>query len=60
MSEATTIDKLSIEITSTSTGASQGIDALAASLGKLKSSGSVGVAVKNLNNLSVWRTYYGT
>lgn len=52
MSEATTIDKLSIEITSNSTGAAQGIDALAASLGKLKTNGSVGVAVKNLNNLS--------
>ena len=52
MSEATTIDKLSIEITSNSTGAAQGIDALAESLGKLKSNGSVGVAVKNLNNLS--------
>lgn len=53
MSEsATTIDKLSIEITSNSTGASQGIDALAASLGRLKTNGSVGVAVKNLNNLS--------
>lgn len=52
MSEATSIDKLSIEITSNSTGAAQGIDALADSLGKLKSNGSVGVAVKNLNNLS--------
>ena len=52
MSEATTIDRLSIEITSNSTGAAQGIDALAASLGKLKQNGSVGVAVKNLNNLS--------
>ena len=46
-----TIDKLSIEITSNSTGAAQGIDALADSLGKLKENGSVGVAVKNLNNL---------
>lgn len=52
MSEATTIDKLSIEITSNSTGAAQGIDALAESLGRLKTNGSVGVAVKNLNNLS--------
>ena len=52
MSEATTIDRLSIEITSNSTGAAQGIDALAESLGKLKTNGSVGVAVKNLNNLS--------
>lgn len=47
-----TIDRLSIEITSNSTGAAQGIDALAVSLGKLKTNGSVGVAVKNLNNLS--------
>lgn len=53
MSEsATTIDKLSIEITSNSAGASQGIDALAKSLGKLRENGSFGVAVKNLNNLS--------
>ena len=52
MSEATTIDTLSVEITSNSTGAAKGIDELAASLGKLKSNGSVGVAVKNLNNLS--------
>lgn len=52
MSEATTIDRLSIEITSNSTGAVQGIDALAESLGKLKQSGSVGVAVKNLERLS--------
>ncbi len=52
MSEATTIDTLSLEITSNSTGAAKGIDELAASLGKLKQNGSVGVAVKNLNNLS--------
>ena len=52
MSEATTIDTLSIEITSNSTGAARGIDELAESLGKLKTNGSVGVAVKNLNNLS--------
>lgn len=52
MSESTSIDKLSIEITSNSTSAVQGIDALATSLGKLKQNGSVGVAVKNLNNLS--------
>lgn len=52
MSEATTIDRLSIEITSNSTGASQGIDALATSLGNLKTNGSVGVAVKNLERLS--------
>ena len=52
MSEATTIDTLSVEITSNSTGAAKGIDELALSLGKLKQNGSVGVAVKNLNNLS--------
>ena len=52
MSEATTIDTLSLEITSNSTGAAEGIDKLAVSLGKLKQSGSIGVAVKNLNNLS--------
>ena len=52
MSEATTIDKLSIEITSNSTDASRGIDALAESLGRLKTNGSVGVAVKNLERLS--------
>lgn len=52
MSEATTIDRLSIEITSNSTDAAQGIDALATSLGKLKSNGSVGVACRNLERLS--------
>lgn len=52
MSEATTIDTLAIEITSTSTGAARGIDELALSLGKLKTNGNVGSAVKNLNNLS--------
>ena len=52
MSEVTTIDTLSLEITSNSNGAAKGIEELAASLGKLKQSGSIGVAVKNLNNLS--------
>jgi hypothetical protein len=47
-----TIDSLQIEIQSNSTSAAAGIDALAVSLGKLKQNGSVGVAVKNLNNLS--------
>ena len=47
-----TIDSLQIEIQSNSTNASAGISALAGSLEKLKSSGSVGVAVKNLNALS--------
>ena len=48
----TVIDSLSIEIESNSTNASQGIEALAKSLGELKKNGAVGVAVKNLNNLS--------
>ena len=52
MSEVTTIDTLSLEITSNSNGAAKGIEELAASLGKLKQNGSIGVAVKNLNNLS--------
>lgn len=47
-----TIDSLQIEIQSNSTNASAGISALAGSLEKLKSSGSIGVAVKNLNALS--------
>lgn len=49
---STTIDSLQIEIQSNSTNASTGISALASSLEKLKGSGSIGVAVKNLNNLS--------
>lgn len=52
MSEATSIDKLSIEIVSNSNSAAQGIKDLASALGELKGNGSVGVAVKNLNNLS--------
>lgn len=52
MSEATTIDTLSVEITSNSIGASKGIDELAKSLGKLKENGNVGVACKNLERLS--------
>lgn len=52
MSESTSIDRLSIEITSNSTSAATSIDALAVSLGNLKQNGSVGVAVKNLNKLS--------
>lgn len=51
MSEVT-IDTLEVEITNNSTGAAKGIDELAASLGKLKSNGSIGVAVKNLERLS--------
>ena len=49
---ATTIDSLQIEVHSNSTNAAAGIDALATSLGKLKSNGSVGVAVRNLEKLS--------
>ena len=49
---STTIDSLQIEIQSNSTGAAQGIDALANSLGKLKDNGKFSTAVKNLNNLS--------
>ena len=48
----TVIDSLSIEIESNSASAASGIDALAESLGKLKKNGSVGVAVKNLKELS--------
>ena len=48
----TQIDTLTIEIQSNSTSAATGIDGLAAALEKLKKSGSVGVAVKNLQNLS--------
>lgn len=48
----TTIDSLQIEIQSNSASASQGIDAIADALGRLKEKGSVGVAVKNLNNLA--------
>lgn len=47
-----TIDTLAVEITSNSTGAARGIDEFAASLGKLKKNSSLGVAVKNLNNLA--------
>lgn len=47
-----TIDSLQIEIHSNSTNAASGIDALAKSMEKLKSNGSFGTAVKNLNNLS--------
>ncbi len=49
---STTIDSLSIEIQSSSTNASQGIKELAESLKELKKSGTVTVAIKNLNNLS--------
>lgn len=52
MSESTTIDQLEIEISSNSSGAAAGIEALSNSLGKLKQNGTVGVAVKNLNNLT--------
>ena len=49
---STTIDSLSIEIRSNSTNAAQGIRDLAKSLSELKQSGTVSVAIKNLNNLS--------
>lgn len=48
----TTIDSLQIEIQTSSSGASVGIDSLAASLERLKKVGSFNVVVKNLNNLS--------
>ena len=52
MSEATSIDKLSIEITTNSSKAADGIEEVAIALGDLKNNGSVGVAVKNLERLS--------
>lgn len=52
MSEATTIDKLSIEIESNSSNAAKGINELATALGNLKSNGSIGVACRNLERLS--------
>ena len=48
----TTIDSLQIEIQSSSTSASKGIEDLARSLGELKKNGTVNVAIKNLNSLS--------
>lgn len=48
----TVIDSLQIEIQSGSSDASRGIDALAASLEKLRSSSKTTVVVKNLQNLS--------
>ncbi len=52
MSEATSIDKLSIEITSNASKAADGIEELAIALGDLKTNGGVSSVVKNLNNLS--------
>lgn len=49
---ATEIDQLEVKISSDSSSAAAGIDALAVSLGNLKKNGTVNVAVKNLNNLS--------
>lgn len=49
---STTIDNLQIEITSSSTNASQGIDALATSLEKLKKNGSFKTVSTNLTRLS--------
>ena len=48
----TNIDSLQIEIQTSSSNAGAGIDALAASLERLKKVGSFNVAIKNLNNLS--------
>lgn len=48
----TVIDSLQIEIQSGSSDASRGIDALAASLEKLRSTSKTTVVVKNLQNLS--------
>lgn len=52
MSEATTIDKLSIEIESNSSNAAKSINELASALGNLKSNGSIGVACRNLERLT--------
>ena len=49
---STTIDSLQIEIQTSSSNAGAGIDALAASLERLKKVGSFNVVIKNLNNLS--------
>lgn len=48
-----TIDSIQIEIQSGSTNATQGIDALATSLERLKKSGTLTTVIKNLNGLSV-------
>lgn len=53
MSEATTIDKLSIEITTANASkAADGIEEIAIAMGDLKKNGSVGTAVKNLKALA--------
>lgn len=49
---STTIDSLQIEIQTSSSNAAAGIDALAASLERLKKVGSFNVVIKNLNSLS--------
>lgn len=49
---STTIDSIQIEIQSNSFSAAKGIDDLAESLKKLKTNGTIGVATKNLKNLS--------
>ena len=48
----TVIDSIQIEIESSSSGASRGLDALTASLEKLKASGKTTTVVKRLQNLS--------
>ena len=47
-----TIDSIQIEIETSSSGAAQGIDALATSLEKLKKNGAFKTVITNLNNLS--------
>lgn len=51
MSEST-IDRLSIEIVSNSTGAKKSIEDIASALGTLKQNGGVGTAVSNVERLS--------
>lgn len=52
MSEATSIDKLSIEIETNSSKAADGIEELAIALGDLKNNGKISTAVKNIGNLA--------
>lgn len=52
MDNANAIDTLQIDIQTNSTSAAGGIDALAASLGKLKSNGAFKTVINNLNGLS--------
>lgn len=52
MSEATTIDRLSIEIETNSSKAADGIEELAIALEDLKNNGKISTAVKNIGNLA--------